>query len=98
MGSHSQVKAVWLRKTTNGLQAICCMLQEKGLIANQMGIHKFLQKHREMNNVERRPSSGRPTKMKVAVKALIERQMRDNDEMTAVQVHALLLLNHSLII
>ena len=55
------------------------MLREEGLIANRMGIHKFLQKHREMNNIGRRPGSGRPTKMTVAVKA-VEWQMRDDDE------------------
>ena len=70
--SRSQVKAVWLRETTNRLQAadICCMFQEEGLIANRMGIHKFLQKHRETNNIKRRPGSGQPTKMTAAVKAL----------------------------
>ena len=67
------------------------MLREEGLIANRIGIHKFLQKHRETNNIERRPGSGQPTKMTAAVKAPIERQMRDNNEMTAVQLHALLL-------
>ena len=60
--SRSQVKAVWLRETTNALQAAdmrsCHMLREEGLIANRMGIHKFLQKHREMNNIERRPGEG----------------------------------------
>ena len=70
---------------------ICRMLWEEGLIANRMGIHKFLRKNRETNNVKRRPGSGRPTKMKVAVKVLIERQMRDDDETTVVQLHALVL-------
>ena len=72
---------------------ICHMLQEEGFIANRMGIHKFLQKHREMNNIERIPGSGRATKMTAAVKALVERQMRDDDGTTAVQLHALLLPN-----
>ena len=70
---------------------ICRMLREEGLIANRMGIHKFLEKHRETNNIERRPVSGRPTKMTAAVKALVEWQMRDDNETTAVQLHALLL-------
>ena len=69
------------------------MLREEGLIANRMGIHKFLHKRRETNNIERRPSSGRPTKMMVAGIALVEQQMRDDDETTAVQLHALLLPN-----
>ena len=60
------------------------------MIANRMGIHKFLQKHRETNNIERRPGSGRPMKMTAPVKALVEQRMRDDDETTAVQLHALL--------
>ena len=72
-------------------QTICSMLREEGLIDNRMGIHKFLQKHRETNNIERRPGSGRPTKMTAPVKALVEQRMRDDDETTAVQLHALLL-------
>ena len=70
---------------------ICRMLREEGLIANRTGIHQFLQKHREMNNIERRPGSSRPTKMMAPVKALVEQRMRYNDETTAVQLHALLL-------
>ena len=69
----------------------CRMLREEGLTANRMGIHKFLEKHRETNNIERRPGSGRPTKMTAPVKALVEQRMRDDDETTAVQLHALLL-------
>ena len=70
---------------------ICRMLREEDLRVNRMGIHKLLQKHRETNNIERRPGSGRPTKMTVPVKALVEQQMRDDDEMTTVQLHTLLL-------
>ena len=58
-----------------------------------MVIHKFLQKHRETNDIERRPSSGQPMKMTLAVKALVERQMTDDDETTEVQLHAPLLPN-----
>ena len=70
---------------------ICRMLWEEGLIANRMGIHKLLQKHREMNNMERRPGSGRPMKMTVLVKALVDQQMRDDNETIALQLHTLLL-------
>ena len=76
------------------LLTICRMFQEEGLIANRMGIHKFLQKHRATNNIERRPGSGQPMKMTAAVKALIEQQMQDDDETTAVQLYAPLLPNH----
>ena len=74
---------------------ICRMLREEGLIANRMGMHKFLQKHRETSNIERGPGSGRPMKMTAAVKALIEQQIRDDNETTTVQLHALLLRHDS---
>ena len=70
---------------------ICRMLREEGLIVNRMGIHKLLRKHRVTNNIERRPGSGRPAKMMAPVKALVEQQMRNDDETTGVQLHALLL-------
>ena len=70
---------------------ICRMLQEEGLIANLMCIHKFPQKNRETHNIERKASSGRLTKMTAAVKALVEQQMRGDNETTAVELHALLL-------
>ena len=53
---------------------ICRMLREEVLIVNQMGIHKLLRKHRETNDIERRPGSGRLTKMTAPVKALVEQQ------------------------
>ena len=56
------------------------MLRDQGLIANVMGIHKFLQKHREPNNIERKPGLGRPMMMPLPMKALVERQMRNDDE------------------
>ena len=46
-----------------------------------------------MNNIERRSGSNRPTKMTMAVKALLEQQMSDDDVTTAGQLHALLLPN-----
>ena len=41
---------------------------------------KFLQKHRETNNIERRPGSSGLTKETAAMKALVEQQMRDENE------------------
>ena len=58
------------------------------LRANQISAASYMLPH------ERRPGSGQPTKMMLAIKALVEWQMRDNDEATTVQLHALL-LRHS---
>ena len=72
---------------------ICRLLREEGLRTSRVGMHKFLQKYKETRSIERRPGCGRPTKMTPAVKALVERQMREDDETTAIQLHALLLRN-----
>ena len=72
---------------------ICRMLREEGMGVSRVGVHKFLQKYKETSSIERRPGSDRPTKMTAAVRALVERQMRDDDETTAVQLHALLASN-----
>ena len=66
------------------------LLREEGLSASRVGIHKFLQKYRETKSIQRRPGSGRPTKITTTVKEIVERKMREDDEATAVQLHALL--------
>ena len=40
--------------------------------------------------IVRRPQSGRPSKITAEVQALVERQMRHDDETTAAQLHVLL--------
>ena len=63
---------------------ICRMLREEGLIANRMGIHKFLQKRKKMNNIKRRPGSCQPTKMTAAVKAS---QRRSSSNRARIVLH-----------
>ena len=60
------------------------------LQASRRGIGKFLQKYLETDTIGRRPGSGRPTKITAEIKAIVEEQMRTDDEITAVQLHALL--------
>ena len=72
------------------------LLREEGLRASRVGMHKFLQKYKETRSIEKRPGCGRPTKMAPAVKALVERQMREDDETTAIQLHALLRNGHTM--
>ena len=69
---------------------ICHLLLEEGLQTSRIGIHKFLPKYNETRSIERRPGSGRPTKMTETVRALVEQQMKNDDERTAIRLHALL--------
>ena len=53
IGSRSQVKAVYVRLQMGyKLPTIYRILRGEGLIANRMGIHKFLQKHRDTNKIQ----------------------------------------------
>ena len=69
---------------------ICQLLQEESLKATRQGIAKVIKKFEETHSLARTPGSGRPSKITDAVKALVERRMREDDETTAHQIHFLL--------
>ena len=46
-------------------------------------------KYKITGTIVRTPGSGRPSKITAEVKALVERQMRHDDEITAAQLHVL---------
>lgn len=76
----------------HGLSApgICKRLNEERLTATRQGIRKFLNKFEKTGTIARSPGSGRPSSITADVKALVEQQMRHDDETTAAQLHALL--------
>ena len=69
---------------------ICRCLERENLSATRQGIQKFLCKYKITGTIVRTPASGRPSKIIAEVKALVERQMRHDDETTAAQLHVLL--------
>ena len=74
---------------------ISLVLREKeSLSASRQGIWEFLQRYRETASIGRKPGSGRPSKISVAVMQLVEEQMQRDDETTAVQLYALLKHNN----
>ena len=64
---------------------------EEGLPGSREEIHKFLRKFQETGCLNRHPGSGRPSKLTVEIQRLVEEQMKQDDETTAYQLHALLL-------
>ena len=64
-------------------------LHKEGFSASRRGVLKMLKRYEELGTIKRREGSGRPTKVTVAVKALVEAQMRLDNETTAVQLYAL---------
>ena len=54
-----------------------------------MGIVKFLKKF-EAGCIQRRPGSGRPSKISAEIKEIVEEQMRADDEMMATRLRFIL--------
>ena len=72
---------------------IAKVLEEEGIKVSRFGVHKFLVTYRETGSVQRRPDSGRLSKVTMQVKELVEEQMQKDDETTAYQLHHLLVEN-----
>lgn len=66
------------------------LLAKEGLKASRYGIFKFLQKYKQTGTIQRRAGSGRPSKITAEIKALVEQQMRRDDETTAHQLHRMI--------
>ena len=63
--------------------------RDEGITASRRGVAKFLLRYLETGTIRRREGSGRPTKITVQVKLIVKRQMRLDDETTAIQLFAL---------
>ena len=64
--------------------------EEEKLPVTRVGIQEFLRRFNESGCLMRRPRSGRPSKLTMEIKQLVEAQMRLDDKTTAIQLHALL--------
>ena len=70
--------------------AILKRLEEEGMYATRQGILKFIKKFKSDGTIGRKPGGGRKSKVTAEVKAIVEEQMKKDDETTASQLHALL--------
>eukprot|EP00731_Ephydatia_muelleri_P012243 Em0006g1137a len=71
--------------------AILKRLQEEGMLATRQGIWKFIKKFNSDGKIGRRLGSGRKTNIISEIKAIVNEQMKKDDETTASQLHALLI-------
>ena len=69
---------------------IAKLLREEGMQASRRGVDKFIQRYRQTGTIARKPGSGCPSKITSEIKAIVDEQMRTDDETTAVQLHVLL--------
>ena len=90
----SSYKKLWIvffyRK---GLKApaIGKRLLEEGMVASRPGIHDFLKRYAATGSISQKQGSGRKCKITEAIKAIVEKQMREDNETSALQLHRLLL-------
>ena len=69
---------------------IAVLLRREQLAASRRGIQKFLDRYRKTGSITRRPGSSPPFKITSEIRAIVESQMRLDDETTAIQLHKLL--------
>ena len=80
-------RALVLRSRGQSAPAIVQALKSEGLRASRQGLVKFFNR---FGSTERRPGSGRSTKLTAEIQSIVEDQMQRDDETTAVQLMALL--------
>ena len=68
-------------------------LKRNGVKVSVSGVCRLIKKYRETGSINRRPGSGRPTKITADVLRIVETQMKLDDETTAVQLQEILLDN-----
>lgn len=66
------------------------LLAKEGMRASKWGIIKFLKRYKETGTITRKPGSGRPSRITPEIKAIVDGQMKIDDETTAYQLLALL--------
>ena len=71
-------------------QAIVDILESRGFHATVQEILKFLCRVEEISTIMRKPGSKRPSSVTPQMQALVDDQMRRDDETTASQLHTLL--------
>ena len=88
--SYKKQRILYLSSQGFKAPAITKILIEEGMSASRVGVHKFLRRFDESGCLMRKPGSGRPTKVTMEVKTVVEEQMRQDDETSAYQLHTIL--------
>ena len=86
--TRQRILAYWFQ----GLKpvSIALKLKEEGIVVSRVGVWKFVKRYQQDGTIHRRPGSGRPSKIAVDVLRIVDAQMAEDDETTAVQLQKLL--------
>ena len=69
---------------------ILSALKVEGIFTTRQTVARFLLRYKYSGSIARKEGSGRPSKVSDYVLKLVERRMREDDETTATQLHAVL--------
>ena len=72
------------------LTIACLLLEEENIWVSQISVYKFLRRYSETASIARKPGSGWPSTITQEIKQIVEAQMQEDDETSAMQLHALL--------
>ena len=68
----------------------CLLLEEENIWVSQISVYKFLRRYRETASIARKLGSGRPSRITQEIKQIVKAEMREDDDTSAMQLHALL--------
>ena len=83
-------RTIVLRKRGLSSQTIVDALAEEGLKATRQGIAQFLKRYATTCSIKRAQGSGQRPKATLAVRTIVEAQMRTDDETTAEELRKIL--------
>lgn len=69
------------------------LADNEGITVSRYGVHKFLKTYSESGSIQRRPGSGRLSKLTAEIREMVEIQMQKDDETTAYQLHRMITEN-----
>ena len=69
---------------------ILSALKVEGIVSTRQTIARFIKRYRQSGSIARKEGSGRPSTISDRVLRLVETRMKEDDETTATQLHALL--------
>ena len=64
------------------------LLKEENIRVSRILVYKFLRRYSETASIARKPGSGRPSTITQEIKQIVEAQMQEDDETSAMQLHA----------
>lgn len=90
LSTYAKMRILALYSAGNRPPKIQKILKEESIVISRVSIWKFIRRYERSGTLARKEGSGRPTKITPQVMALVEEQMNNDDETTAVQLHKIL--------